>query len=156
MRRPRRQESALSDLFFDPVQACRGPFASRGLIWLIDIRVRVTCGPSSGAHQCQQVLRLSVDGVVHLSASDLLGHLNCHYLTKLDLAVARRELDKPSRWDPVLEVLVERGALHEQSSRAKRKLGDVLHELGEPSPTRLIHDHENGNLDAICRDRLVG
>jgi predicted RecB family nuclease len=58
---------------------------------------------------------LSVDGVVHLSASDLVGHLNCHYLTKLDLAVARGELDKPPRWDPVLELLVERGALHEQS-----------------------------------------
>jgi Type IV secretion-system coupling protein DNA-binding domain len=58
---------------------------------------------------------LSVDGVVHLSASDLVGHLNCHYLTKLDLAVAKGELDKPSRWDPVLELLAERGALHEQS-----------------------------------------
>jgi uncharacterized protein len=58
---------------------------------------------------------LSVDGVVHLSASDLVGHLNCHYLTKLDLAVTRGELDKPSRWDPVLELLVERGALHEQN-----------------------------------------
>jgi ATP-dependent Lon protease len=54
---------------------------------------------------------LSVDGVVHLSASDLVGHLNCHYLTKLDLAVAKGKLDKPSVWDPVLEVLVERGAL---------------------------------------------
>jgi|SRR6266566_942657 hypothetical protein len=53
---------------------------------------------------------LSVDGVVHLSASDLVGHLNCDYLTALDLAVARGELDKPSVWDPVLEVLVERGA----------------------------------------------
>jgi predicted RecB family nuclease len=58
---------------------------------------------------------LSVDGVVHLSASDLVGHLNCHYLTKLDLAVAKGRLHKPSVWDPVLEVLVERGALHEQS-----------------------------------------
>jgi hypothetical protein len=58
---------------------------------------------------------LSVDGAVHLSASDLVGHLNCHYLTKLDFAVARGELDKPSRWDPVLELLAERGALHEQS-----------------------------------------
>lgn len=58
---------------------------------------------------------LSVDRVVHLSASDLVGHLNCDYLTALDLAVARGELDKPSVWDPVLEVLVERGALHEQS-----------------------------------------
>jgi hypothetical protein len=51
---------------------------------------------------------LSVDGVVHLSASDLVGHLNCHYLTKLDLAVSKGRLHKPSVWDPVLEVLVER------------------------------------------------
>jgi predicted RecB family nuclease len=58
---------------------------------------------------------LSVDGVVHLSASDLVGHLNCHYLTTLDLAVAKGKLDKPAVWDPVLDVLVERGALHEQS-----------------------------------------
>ena len=58
---------------------------------------------------------LRVDGVVHLSASDLVGHLNCHYLTKLDLAVAEGKLEKPSVWDPVLELLVERGALHEQS-----------------------------------------
>jgi predicted RecB family nuclease len=57
----------------------------------------------------------SRDGVVHFSASDLVGHLNCRYLTSLDLAVAKGELDKPSIWDPVLEVLAERGALHEQS-----------------------------------------
>ena len=37
----------------------------------------------------------------------------------------------------------------------KKKLGDVLHKLDEPSLTRLIHDHEAGNLDAICRKRLV-
>jgi hypothetical protein len=44
-----------------------------------------------------------------------VGHLNCRYLTSLDLAVAKGALDKPSVWDPVLEVLAERGALHEQS-----------------------------------------
>ncbi len=37
----------------------------------------------------------------------------------------------------------------------KRKLGDVLHKLDEPSLTRLIHDHEAGNLDTICREKLV-
>jgi hypothetical protein len=37
----------------------------------------------------------------------------------------------------------------------KKKLGDVLHKLDEPSLTRLIHDHEAGNLDAICREKLV-
>ena len=59
---------------------------------------------------------LSVDGVVHLSASDLVGHLNCRYLTSLDLAVADGERPKPFVVaDPLLEVLAERGALHEQS-----------------------------------------
>jgi uncharacterized protein len=58
---------------------------------------------------------LSFDGVVHLSASDLVGHLNCHYLTYLDLAVVKGELAKPFVWDPLREALAERGALHEQS-----------------------------------------
>jgi hypothetical protein len=34
----------------------------------------------------------------------------------------------------------------------KKKLGDVLQRLDEPSLIRLIHDHEAGNLDAICRE----
>jgi predicted RecB family nuclease len=58
---------------------------------------------------------LSVDGTVHLSASDLVGHLNCHYLTNLDLAVSKGKLTKPSVWDPLLELLIERGALHEKN-----------------------------------------
>lgn len=53
-------------------------------------------------------------GSIHFSASDLVGHLNCRYLTSLDLAVAEGALAKPKIWDPVLEVLAERGALHEQ------------------------------------------
>ena len=51
---------------------------------------------------------------VLLSASDLVGHLNCRYLTSLDLKVAGGLLAKPSVWDPVLEVLAERGRKHEQ------------------------------------------
>jgi hypothetical protein len=39
---------------------------------------------------------------------------------------------------------------------AQKKLGDVLNKLDEPSLTRLIHDHEAGNLDAVCRETLVG
>src|SRR6516162_5169801 len=58
---------------------------------------------------------LNVGQTVHFSASDLVGHLNCRYLTGLDLAVAKGVLAKPFIWDdPVLEVLAERGALHEQ------------------------------------------
>jgi predicted RecB family nuclease len=53
--------------------------------------------------------------LLRLSATDLVGHVNCRYLTSRDLKVARGELEKPVVWDPVLEVLAERGALHEQS-----------------------------------------
>src|ERR1700722_17425721 len=48
------------------------------------------------------------------SASDLVGHLDCHHLTALDAAVARGSLSKPKIWDPVLEALVERGRAHEK------------------------------------------
>ncbi|MBR0913947.1 TM0106 family RecB-like putative nuclease [Bradyrhizobium japonicum] len=50
------------------------------------------------------------------SAADLVGHLNCRYLTHLDLKVAEGELAKPKlRNDPTLDALVERGKIHEQS-----------------------------------------
>src|SRR3984957_18231088 len=48
------------------------------------------------------------------SASDLVGHLDCHHLTALDAAVARGSIGKPKIWDPVLKTLVERGLAHER------------------------------------------
>jgi uncharacterized protein len=50
-----------------------------------------------------------------LSATDLVGYLNCHHLTALDRAVAEGGLPKPRVWDPLLQILAERGAAHEQS-----------------------------------------
>jgi hypothetical protein len=58
---------------------------------------------------------------LRLSASDLVGHLNCRYLTGLDLRVANGTLAKPVIWDPVLEVLAERGRQHEQGYVAHLK-----------------------------------
>ncbi|NKJ07907.1 TM0106 family RecB-like putative nuclease [Rhizobium sp. SG741] len=49
-----------------------------------------------------------------LTASDLVGHLNCARLTALDIKVASGELAKPHVWDPMLEILRERGFRHEQ------------------------------------------
>jgi hypothetical protein len=46
---------------------------------------------------------------LRFSASDLVGHLDCHHLTALDAAVARGTATKPKIWDPVLETLAERG-----------------------------------------------
>jgi uncharacterized protein len=54
-------------------------------------------------------------GDLQLSAGDLVGFLSCKYLTSADLKVACGELDAPFVWDPMLEVLVERGLQHEQS-----------------------------------------
>lgn len=51
---------------------------------------------------------------IQLSASDLVGYLNCSHLTELDLSVASGKLKKPHVWDPLLEALRERGLRHEQ------------------------------------------
>jgi hypothetical protein len=51
---------------------------------------------------------------LQLSASDLVGHINCRYLTQLDLKVTRGTLSKPTHYDPTMEVLIERGRRHEQ------------------------------------------
>src|SRR5882757_6937448 len=51
---------------------------------------------------------------LRFSASDLVGHLDCHHLTALDAAVAHGTLSKPKIWDPVLQALVERGLVHER------------------------------------------
>ena len=52
--------------------------------------------------------------VIELSATDLVGHLNCQHLTALDLSVAAGTLKKPKIWDPLLEILRERGRRHEE------------------------------------------
>jgi predicted RecB family nuclease len=52
---------------------------------------------------------------LQLSASDLVGHLNCEHLTALDMEVANGRLAKPVHWDPLLEILQERGLRHERA-----------------------------------------
>ena len=54
------------------------------------------------------------DDSLLLSASDLIGHLNCRHLTGLDIEVARGTLPKPAFWDPLIQILWERGARHER------------------------------------------
>ena len=52
---------------------------------------------------------------VLLSATDLVGHLNCPHLTQLDREVASGIREKPANWSPLLDLLWERGARHEQA-----------------------------------------
>lgn len=53
-------------------------------------------------------------GKLRFSASDLVGHVDCHHLTALDVSAARGQLEKPKPWDPLLQILAERGLAHEQ------------------------------------------
>ena len=88
----------------------------------------------------------STESAIVLSASDLTGHLNCRHLTALDVEVARGTRAKPKVWDPVLELLAERGALHEASYLDHLRAGglNVLQvdgirhrfEFGLPDPGR--------------------
>jgi uncharacterized protein len=58
---------------------------------------------------------LRIGDTIQLSASDLVGHLNCRNLTELDLAVAKGELARPRVFgSPLLDVLRERGFRHER------------------------------------------
>jgi uncharacterized protein len=50
---------------------------------------------------------------LELTATDLVGFLNCRHLSFLDLAVAEGSLSKPYVWEPLLRLLWERGLVHE-------------------------------------------
>lgn len=55
-----------------------------------------------------------IGDILHLSASDLTGHLACPHLTNLNFEVATGKLEKPVIRDPFLDLLRERGDLHEK------------------------------------------
>ena len=67
-----------------------------------------------------------IGATLNFTSGDLVGHLNCRYLTELDLKVANEELEKPKRSGPWhLEALVERGLLHEQGFIEHIKSGGI-------------------------------
>ena len=71
------------------------------------------------------------DGDLQLSAGDLAGFLSCKFLTFADLKVAAGELAAPKVWDPLLEVLAERGLQHEQAYLAHlESQGRMLARIG--------------------------
>ena len=111
---------------------------------------------------------------LELSASDLVGYLNCRHLSDLDRAVAEGSLEKPTvRNDPLLQLLWERGSIHEQNyveHVAKNGLQPVridgvgvtdeavsqtLAAMKQGSPVivqgALSHDHWIGRADVLRR-----
>lgn len=74
----------------------------------IDSRIMPASRPSEG-----EVELLINDDAIHVSATDLVGHVNCSHLTTLNFRLARGEIEKPKHWDPSLDLLRERSAKHE-------------------------------------------
>src|SRR4029077_17421153 len=71
---------------------------------------------------------------LRLSASDLVGHVDCHHLTALDAAVARGELERPRFWDPLLQALFDRGLAHEHAYvEHLRQAGHEVVEIDGPA-----------------------
>src|SRR5262245_3952488 len=75
-----------------------------------------------------------------LTATDLVGYLNCRHLTDLDRAVAEGSLPKPKTWDPLLDVLRERGSRHEKAFINHLRAGglEVVHIDGVEISSRAV------------------
>lgn len=56
----------------------------------------------------------NADGVLVLSATDLVGHLECEHLTQLERMAALGEVKRPDRKDPALDLLSTLGEEHER------------------------------------------
>jgi uncharacterized protein len=64
-------------------------------------------------------VQLHEDGTLVVSATDLVGYLECDHLVTLEELRARGELEKPFRDDPQLELVRKRGYAHEQAHIAQ-------------------------------------
>jgi hypothetical protein len=106
------------------------------------------CGMATGKNSIRNMFK--VEQSLRLSATDLVGHLNCRHLTRLDWQAANDLLVRPVFRDPYLEVLWERGAMHERSyvehlaatGRQVIRIGGVgvtpelMEQTPAPSPSR--------------------
>jgi predicted RecB family nuclease len=110
---------------------------------------------------------------LHLSASDLVGHLNCRHLTDLDVEALNGRIERPHFHDPLLDILVERGAIHERNylehlasqgyevveiegTGLTRALADLTREEMQRgaeviAQAALLHDSWGGRADLLLR-----
>ena len=88
---------------------------------------------------------LRVGEILRFSASDLVGHVDCHHLTTLDVAVARGQLEKPKPYDPLLQILAERGLAHE------RQYVDHLRQAG----FTVVEIEGSGGIDQARVDKTL-
>ncbi len=71
-----------------------------------------------------------IEGTLIVSATDLVGYLNCDHLATLELGRAEGRWERPVRFDPEIELMQERGAAHEQAYLERlRAAGRSIHEI---------------------------
>ena len=94
------------------------------------------------------------EGKFQLTATDLANHLGCQHITQLDRKVALKELNKPHRNDPALEVLIQRGREHEEAYvEFLRKKGLSIADLRNKSPEATLQAMRDG-VDVITQANL--
>ncbi|MBN9614739.1 MAG: TM0106 family RecB-like putative nuclease [Acidobacteriales bacterium] len=76
------------------------------------VQVEFTAVKLRIASRCN--LMKKVGNSFELYATDLVGYLYCRHLMVLDRAVAEGVLAKPKVWDPLLQILSQRGSAHER------------------------------------------
>lgn len=97
---------------------------------------------------------LFLSGKFQLAATDLSNHLGCAHLTQLNRKAALKELNKPYRKDPSLEVLAKRGRDHETAfvEHLKKKGLTVINLQNQSVEATL--DAMTKGIDVIVQARL--
>ena len=95
-----------------------------------------------------------IDGTLIVSATDLVGFLECDHLVSLELARTRGEVEKPFRDDPQLKLLQQRGYEHErryiaQLEAAGRTVVEMTRGVAAtPADLRAAHDETVAAMQA--------
>src|SRR6202165_5701498 len=90
-----------------------------------------------------------LEGRLGVSPSDLTGFLECEHLTQQELAAARREIPRPARDDPMLDMLSRGGLEHEGRYLARfRATGRKIVEF--PFPDGTFANLEKAHADTVA------
>jgi uncharacterized protein len=112
----------------------------------------------TGHGRLEGLVQLHDDGSLVVSATDLVGFLECDHLVTLELSRARGEIEKPFRDDPELELIRRRGYDHEQRFLERlRTEGRAVHEIAarEARTPAELRDAEAETLAAMRRGEEV-
>jgi len=94
-----------------------------------------------------------VDGKLIVSATDLVGFMQCEHLTWLERLAARGDLERPTSDHPMLQLLQEQGNAHEQEYLERLRAAglDVLDQGPIGPPASGAYAPEDDPLERITR-----